>query len=69
MGLGIVQATLREYHANNLYGLEKFWAFHYYRKGGEKIEIRKELQQLLDEKFSTLEDFQVRVACAAMQFM
>jgi len=52
------EAALREYNANNLYGLEKFWAFHYYRKGGEKIEIRKELQQLLDEKFSTLEDFQ-----------
>eukprot|EP00959_Pyramimonas_sp_CCMP1952_P225812 4721972-Pyramimonas_sp.AAC.1 len=38
------EVALREYHTNNLYGLEKFWAFHYYRKGGEKIEIRKELQ-------------------------
>jgi|AntRauMFilla1563_2_1112583.scaffolds.fasta_scaffold334061_1 la-related protein 1 len=56
----ILQTSLREYQQNNLYGLEKFWAFHYYRKSGDRIEIRKELQALLDEKFSTLEDFQVR---------
>jgi len=52
------ETSLREYQQNNLYGLEKFWAFHYYRKSGDRIEIRKELQALLDEKFSTLEDFQ-----------
>ncbi|KAK3245019.1 hypothetical protein CYMTET_45392 [Cymbomonas tetramitiformis] len=52
------EACLKDYEVNSLYGLEKFWAFHYYREGGEKIEIRKELKKLLDEKFRTLEDFQ-----------
>jgi len=52
------QMALNDYQSGSLYGLEKFWAFHYYRKGEEKIEIRKELQKILDEKFRTLEDFQ-----------
>ena len=50
------EETLRDYKDNNLYGLEKFWAFHFYRKSEAKIEIRKELQQVL-VNFRTLEDF------------
>ena len=25
---------MRDYESGSLYGLEKFWAFHYYHKGG-----------------------------------
>lgn len=50
------EETLRDYKDNNLYGLEKFWAFHFYRKSDAKIEIRKELQVVL-VSFRTLEDF------------
>ena len=53
--------TLRDYESGSLYGLEKFWAFHYYHKGGGlegKPKIREEIQQLLESKFRTLEDFQ-----------
>jgi la-related protein 1 len=64
--------TLRDYESGSLYGLEKFWAFHYYHKGGGpegKPKIREEIQVLLDKKFRTLEDFQkeqrVRDAAAA----
>jgi la-related protein 1 len=51
------EAALRDYKNNNLYGLEKFWAFHFYRKSSDPIAMGQELQQLLDAKFSTLEDF------------
>jgi hypothetical protein len=30
----IQEYTLRDYESGSLYGLEKFWAFHYYHKGG-----------------------------------
>ena len=52
---------MRDYESGSLYGLEKFWAFHYYHKGGGaegKPKIREEIQVLLDKKFRTLEDFQ-----------
>jgi len=49
--------TLRDYKDNNLYGLEKFWAFHFYRKSKDKIIIGPELQELLQTKFRSLEDF------------
>jgi len=48
--------TLQDCRAGSLYGLEKFWAFLKYRKDKTKIEIRPELQKLLNE-FLTLEDF------------
>ena len=64
--------VMRDYESGSLYGLEKFWAFHYYHKGGGaegKPKIREEIQVLLDKKFRTLEDFQkeqrLREACEA----
>lgn len=41
-----------------LYGLEKFWAFIKYYKGGNQLEIQPQLQEYLD-KFKTIEDFRV----------
>ena len=51
--------TLRDYESGSLYGLEKFWAFHYYHKGGVdgKPKIRDEIKTLLETKFQTLECF------------
>jgi la-related protein 1 len=41
-----------------LYGLEKFWAFHYYFRGSNRPAIRDDIKELLDTKFRTLSDFQ-----------
>lgn len=41
-----------------LYGLEKFWAFMKYYKGGAQLEINPQVQEYLD-KFKTIEDFRV----------
>lgn len=41
-----------------MYGLEKFWAFIKYYKGGNQPEIQPQLQEYLD-KFKTIEDFRV----------
>uniref|UniRef100_A0A6U9QN93 HTH La-type RNA-binding domain-containing protein n=2 Tax=Picocystis salinarum TaxID=88271 RepID=A0A6U9QN93_9CHLO len=51
------ELTLKEYSAGQLYGLEKFWAFHYYRKDGGHIDIHPRLKELLETKFTCLEDF------------
>ena len=51
------ELTLKEYSAGRLYGLEKFWAFHYYRKDGGRIDIHPRLKELLETKFTCLEDF------------
>ena len=50
--------VVRDYESGSLYGLEKFWAFHYYHKSEQKPKIRPEIQDLLQHKFKTLEDFQ-----------
>jgi la-related protein 1 len=64
-----VEYTLRDYESGSLYGLEKFWAFHYYHKGGSagegKPKIRDEIKALLDSKFRTLECFQKEHAARA----
>lgn len=51
--------TLDTYKKGNLYGLEKYWAFHHYRKDKSKKEVPKhpELERLLSEEFSTMADF------------
>lgn len=41
-----------------LYGLEKFWAFIKYYKGGAQLEVIPQLREYLD-KFKTIEDFRV----------
>eukprot|EP00963_Diacronema_lutheri_P007011 scaffold625_cov324-Pavlova_lutheri.AAC.45 len=51
------ELTLNEYSAGRLYGLEKFWAFHYYRRDGVHIDIHPQLKELLETKFTCLEDF------------
>ncbi|GAA51069.1 La-related protein 1 [Clonorchis sinensis] len=51
------EEALREYDAGHLYGLEKFWAFlHYSRR---KVKVEDRLQDLLDNKYRTLQDFRV----------
>ncbi|KAL9241082.1 hypothetical protein vseg_015232 [Gypsophila vaccaria] len=49
------------YKKGNLYGLEKYWAFHHYREARDhKAPLKKtpELEKVLNEEFSSLEDFQ-----------
>ena len=57
------QLTLDFYHKGNLYGLEKYWAFHHYRKvRGQKEPLNKhpELDRLLQEEFRSLEAFRAK---------
>jgi la-related protein 1 len=42
--------------AEQLYGLEKFWAFLRYRKSAKPLEIMPELGEVL-KKFKTIDDF------------
>ena len=49
--------ALRDYESGSLYGLEKFWAFHFYYKGPEKPTMRDDLKEIMETKFKTLEDF------------
>eukprot|EP00245_Coleochaete_scutata_P004533 TRINITY_DN17244_c0_g3_i1.p1 TRINITY_DN17244_c0_g3~~TRINITY_DN17244_c0_g3_i1.p1 ORF type:complete len:169 (+),score=50.19 TRINITY_DN17244_c0_g3_i1:42-509(+) len=50
--------TLQEYEQRgNLYGLEKYWAFHHYYKGTVVVEKNPVLQNLLKNQFRTLDDF------------
>lgn len=52
------ELTLADYERGNLYGLEKFWAYTYYRKDKKKRELKfnEQLTQLLS-KYKTVEDF------------
>jgi la-related protein 1 len=50
--------TMLDYKSGSLYGLEKFWAFHYYYRGDNRPVIREDIKELLDTKFRTLSDFQ-----------
>jgi len=50
------ELTLKDYEDGQLYGLEKFWAFLKYRKDKRKVEVREQLQSLL-QKYKSLEDF------------
>ncbi|KAJ4908037.1 hypothetical protein Rs2_11695 [Raphanus sativus] len=51
------QLTLDFYLKGNLYGLEKYWAFHHYRGQKEPIEKRPELEILLKEEYRSIADF------------
>lgn len=54
------QLTLDFYLKGNLYGLEKYWAFHHYRgKHDQKAPLKKhpELERLLREEYCSLHDF------------
>lgn len=44
--------------ADQLYGIEKFWAFMKYYKHAEKLEVEPRLKEYLT-KFKTIEDFRV----------
>jgi la-related protein 1 len=52
------ELTLADYERGHLYGLEKFWAYTYYRKDKEKrkININEQLTKLL-EKYKSVDDF------------
>ncbi|GJN37897.1 hypothetical protein PR202_gb26896 [Eleusine coracana subsp. coracana] len=53
--------TLDFYHNGDIYGLEKYWAFHHFRKSdSDPINKHPELDKLLREEFRTLEDFRAR---------
>ncbi|KAL6009678.1 hypothetical protein ACLOJK_000107 [Asimina triloba] len=57
------QLTLEFYKKGNLYGLEKYWAFHHYREVRDKKEPLKkhpELDRLLREEYRTLDDFRAK---------
>lgn len=52
--------TLDFYNKGNLYGLEKYWAFHHFRQQrGQKAPLKKhpELDRLLRDEFRSLDDF------------
>ncbi|KAF2563770.1 hypothetical protein F2Q70_00014599 [Brassica cretica] len=53
--------TLDFYHKGNLYGLEKYWAFHHYR-GQKEPTIKKhpELEKLLTEEYRSIADFRAK---------
>ncbi|KAH8859244.1 La-related protein 1B [Schistosoma japonicum] len=51
------EETLRDYDEGHLYGLEKFWAFLHYSQRKLKLDAR--LQNLLNSKYRTLQDFRI----------
>lgn len=52
------ELTLADYERGHLYGLEKFWAYTFYRKDKKKrdLKIDEPLAELLT-KYKTVEDF------------
>lgn len=52
------ELTLADYERGHLYGLEKFWAYTYYRKDKKKreLKINEPLTALL-QKYKSVEDF------------
>ncbi|KAL0460897.1 UNVERIFIED_CONTAM: La-related protein 1A, partial [Sesamum latifolium] len=64
------QLTLDFYKKGNLYGLEKYWAFHHYREARDHKEPLKkhpELDKLLREEYRSLDDFNRAKAKNAVQ--
>ncbi|KAI3725259.1 hypothetical protein L1987_65040 [Smallanthus sonchifolius] len=55
------QLTLDFYQKGNLYGLEKYWAFHHYSQSKEHKKL-PELERLLKEDYKSLNDFKVNRA-------
>lgn len=56
--------TLKDYKTGSLYGLEKFWAFHHYTGIPEDsdIAVNQTLQELIEDRYSTLDDFRRKPA-------
>lgn len=52
------ELTLADYDRGHLYGLEKFWAYNYYRKdkNKRKLKFNERMTELLN-KYKTIEDF------------
>lgn len=50
--------SLEDVASNQLYGLEKFWAFLKYYKNADSLTVCDELKEKL-EKYKTIEDFRV----------
>jgi la-related protein 1 len=52
------ELTLADYERGHLYGLEKFWAYTFYRKDKKKrdLKVKEQLTELLN-KYKTIEDF------------
>ncbi|VDP75844.1 unnamed protein product [Echinostoma caproni] len=51
------EETLRDYDDGHLYGLEKFWALLHYSH--RKVKVDDRLQELLDTKYRTIQDFRI----------
>ena len=50
--------TLAQYRDGKLYGLEKYWAFHFYRKDKDKpVPQHPHLKNLLEGEFRSMDDF------------
>ena len=50
--------TLAQYQEGKLYGLEKYWAFHFYRKDKDRVLLQHpDLKNLLEGEFRSMEDF------------
>lgn len=54
------EETLLDVDANQLYGLEKFWAFLKYYKKSSTLQVIEKLKEKL-EKYKTIEDFRVEM--------
>lgn len=50
------ELTLADYDNGNLYGLEKFWAYLYYRKDKRELKLKKRLEDLVGQ-YKSIEDF------------
>ncbi|KAL5537974.1 hypothetical protein UlMin_043679 [Ulmus minor] len=61
------QLVLDFYKKGNLYGLEKYWAFHHYRDQRNHIEKDPELGRLLKEEYRRLDDFRAKERAAAVK--
>ncbi|KAK7817698.1 la-related protein 1a [Quercus suber] len=64
------QLTLDFYHKGNLYGLEKYWAFHHYgglRDRKEPLKRDPELDRLLREEYCSLGDFRAKEKANAVK--
>ena len=55
------EATIADYNAGHLYGLEKYWAYHYYRpdKNTNTLPVHDDLKEALT-KYKSLEDFKIK---------
>ena len=50
------ELTLKDYDNGHLYGLEKFWAYLYYRKDKRELKLDDRLKDIVS-KFKSIKDF------------